>query len=82
MTCSPKQNEFLVINAEQPYNKHTDEDDANQSELKEKDEEEYVNDEEHSSKVKRDLKDQQMEITQVSYYLTSNFTTNMYNSCK
>lgn len=87
MTCSPKQNEFLLITAEQPYNnKAVDENEA-QNILKQKDEEDYVYDEEQSSKAKRDLekkslKDQKMEITEISYYLTSNFTTNMYNSCK
>jgi len=81
MTCSPKQSEFLVITKDQPYNKSTD-NQKDRSETKENDEEYNVYDENFSSKSKRAIKEQTMEITEISYYLTSNFTTNMYNSCK
>ena len=81
MTCSPKQNEFLIITKDQPYNKSGNEI-LDETGLSEKDQQEHFNGEIFSSIAKRGHEDQTMEITQISYYLNSNFTTNMYNSCK
>jgi Niemann-Pick C1 protein len=73
LTCSPKQSEFLVITAEEPY--------INTSISAPV----HISDDQHEEidqRRKRNVKEQQMQVTRLTYYISRYYTHAMFNSCK
>ncbi len=82
LTCGPTQSDFLVINSFRPTpsissarNKEID--DLNTSY-------ETESSEDANKRKKRNVKpnEQKYDVTEVTYYMTNNFTSGLFNSCK
>jgi Niemann-Pick C1 protein len=72
LTCSPKQSEFLVITGEEPY-------DGSVTTPAYKYDDQH---EETFERRKRNVKEQQMQVTRLSYYISHYYAYAMFNSCK
>lgn len=83
LTCGPTQSDFLVINNFRPTSNNSSA--RNNNEIIDLNTSSESESNEHINKRKKrsiETNEQKYDVIEVTYYMTNNFTTGLFNSCK